>query len=117
MTLKIPVTLLKNCTLENKDLVQSSRRTAQMFLEVEHRHISEKDRHALFLACQGQQDKTPELKRLQRQLKSLLDIAKNPKGTKVQTLGAFKDALTLLLKELPNKWVYRFDKELRRWAP
>jgi len=100
-----------------EDLVQSSRRTAQMFLEVEHRHISEKDRHALFLACQGQQDKTPELKRLQRQLKSLLDIAKNPKGTKVQTLGAFKDALTLLLKELPNKWVYRFDKELRRWAP
>ena len=69
------------------------------------------------MACQGQQDKTPELKRLQRQLKSLLDIAKNPKGTKVQTLGAFKDALTLLLKELPNKWVYRFDKELRRWAP
>ena len=65
MTLKIPVTLLKNCTLENKDLVQSSRRTTQMFLEVEHRHISEKDRHALFLACQGQQDKTPELKRLQ----------------------------------------------------
>jgi hypothetical protein len=117
MTLKIPVTLLKNCTLENKDLVQSSRRTTQMFLEVEHRHISEKDRNALFLACQGQQDKTPELKRLQRQLKSLLDIARNPKGTKVQTLGAFKDALTLLLKELPNKWVYRFDKELRRWAP
>jgi hypothetical protein len=88
-----------------------------MFLEVEHRHLSEKDRNALFMACQGQQDKTPELKRLQRQLKSLLDIAKNPTGTKVQTLGAFKDALTLLLKELPNKWVYRFDKELRRWAP
>jgi len=88
-----------------------------MFLEVEHRHISENDRNALFIACQGQQDITPELKRLQRQLKSLLDIAKDPKGARVQTLGAFKDALTLLLKELPNKWVYRFDKELRRWAP
>jgi len=116
MTLKLPITLLQGLQLENKDLMQSAKRTTRMFIEVEHRHINEADRRALFIACQ-EKERTPEIKRLQRQLKSLLDIAKDPRGTKVQTLGAFKDALTALIQELPNKRVYLRDKELRRAVP
>ena len=116
MTLKLPITLLQGIQLENKDLMQSAKRTTRMFIEVEHRHINEADRRALFIACQ-EKERTPEIKRLQRQLKSLLDIAKDPRGTKVQTLGAFKDALTALIQDLPNKRVYLRDKELRRAVP
>ena len=116
MTLSLPVTLLQHLKLENKDLMQSAKRTTQMFVEIDHRFVGEADRRTLLLAC-SEGEQTKEKKKLKRQLKSLIDIAEDPAGAKVQNLGAFKDAATDLFKKLPNKRAFVVDGALRRPVP
>ena len=48
MTLSLPVTLLQHLKLENKDLMQSAKRTTQMFVEIDHRFVGEGNRRPFF---------------------------------------------------------------------
>src|ERR1041385_4310738 len=117
MQLQIPLHLFKGLKLDRKDLLDIARRTQQPHVEVGHQFLSQKDHVALLEACQRQEQSTKEVTKLQRQLKSLIEIQADPLLNKVKSVGALKEALLLCLRKLPYGWVFRFNKELQHWLP
>lgn len=117
MQLQIPLHLFKGLKLERKDLLEIARRTQQPHVEVGHQLLSPQDHATLLEACEKQKEPSKEVSKLKRQLKSLIEIQADPLLNKVKSVGALKEALLLCLRQLPDGWVFRFNKELQHWLP